>query len=365
MSFPLTIYAGDTALAEIRQNGLTPDMISCVFGASGSAKWLAIAGLDIALFEQWLPQRRKSNPIDLFGTSIGAFKLAAAARAKPHAALASLADNYTRQHFDANASAEDIQISAYNTLQAMLGPDPLAGAKEILQNPKFRFACGAVRVDDWLAAPSPIVKKLGFAKGFFASALSSQGLRGLCHRSIFADPRITEDFVATDGFPVERLSLTADTLANALVASGSLPVIMPGVRFSDMPERIYHDGGLLDYHPIPSAFWPQQDGLTLYPHFYEHLTRRWFDKFFPWHKVKRHELDKVVLISPSQAFTRSLPGGRIPDRQDFRIFHKQPELRQQRWQEVIAQSHSLGDAFLALMQSGDIATQVKPFPLRG
>ncbi len=362
MSFPLTIYAGDGALAEIRQNGLTPDMISNVFGASGSAKWLAIAGLDIALFEHWLPRRRKLDPIDLFGTSIGAFKLAAAARKNPSVALANLATNYTQQHFDANSTAEDVQASAYDTLQTMLGPDPIVGAREILQNPKFRFACGAVRIDGWLAAPNPTRKKLGFAKGFFTSALSSNGLRGLCHRSIFADPRITSNFLATDGFPVERQNLTAETLADALVASGSLPVIMPGVRFADQPDRIYHDGGLLDYHPIPSAFWPQQDGLTLYPHFYDRLTRRWFDKFFPWHRVKRHELDKVVLISPSPSFARSLPGGRIPDRQDFRIFHKQPELRMQRWQEVIAQSHRLGDAFLTLMQSGDIAVHVKQLP---
>ncbi len=363
MNVPLTIYAGDTALAEIRRHGLTPDMISCIFGASGSAKWLAIAGLDIALFEHWMPQRSKGEPVDLFGTSVGAFKLAAAARSKPGLALANLAQSYTQQHFDANSSPSDIQDSAYATLLTMLGPDPHLGANEILQNPKFRFACGAVRIDGWLAAHSPTVKKFGFVRGFFASAVSPRGLRGLCHRTVFADPRLTVAFTATDGFPVERVALTPETLADALVASGSLPVIMPGVRFADAPERLYHDGGLLDYHPIPSAFWPQNSGLTLYPHFYSHLTRRWFDKFFPWHRIKRHELDKVVLIAPSEAFTRGLPGGRIPDRQDFRIFHKQPELRIERWQEVIERSHHLGDAFLHLTQSGDIAAHVEPFPL--
>ena len=42
----LIIAAGPKALAHIRKHGLSPDDISAIFGASGAAKWLAIAGLD-------------------------------------------------------------------------------------------------------------------------------------------------------------------------------------------------------------------------------------------------------------------------------------------------------------------------------
>lgn len=362
MTSPLKIYAGETALAEIRRNGLSPDMISTVFGASGSAKWLAIAGLDIALFDKWFSRRTKTSPVQLFGTSIGAFKLAAAARKDPAKALTNLAHDYTHQNFDSNATAHDIQQIAYATLNTMLGPDPIAGVNEILHNPMFHFSCGAIRAEGFLGSNNITVKKLGFVRGFFASALSSQGLKGLCSRTIFADPRIQADFIAKDGFPVQRLDLRPEIFADALLASGSLPVIMPGVRFSDAPEQIYHDGGLLDYHPIPSAFWQQYEGLTLYPHFYEHLTRRWFDKFFPWRRVKRAELDKVVMLAPSKEFVRSLPEARIPDRKDFISFYKQPEIRMQRWHDVIDKSHALGRAFLDLSKSGDIAAYTKPFP---
>jgi hypothetical protein len=46
-----------------------PDDISAIFGASGAAKWLAIAGLDHKIFAQFMTQRTAKTPVDLFGTS--------------------------------------------------------------------------------------------------------------------------------------------------------------------------------------------------------------------------------------------------------------------------------------------------------
>jgi hypothetical protein len=77
----LRILAGATAYRHIKTNGLTQQDISAVFAASGAAKWLTIYGLDRAVFSVWLAQ--SIHPIDLFGTSIGTFKLAAAAQQKP------------------------------------------------------------------------------------------------------------------------------------------------------------------------------------------------------------------------------------------------------------------------------------------
>ena len=46
----LTLAAGPVALKHIREHGLRPDDVGTIFGASGAAKWLAIAGLDKAIF---------------------------------------------------------------------------------------------------------------------------------------------------------------------------------------------------------------------------------------------------------------------------------------------------------------------------
>ena len=60
----LVIAAGKTALAHIRRNGLSPADIRAIFGASGAATWLAIAGLDHKLFAQFMTQRTAKTPVD-------------------------------------------------------------------------------------------------------------------------------------------------------------------------------------------------------------------------------------------------------------------------------------------------------------
>ena len=72
----LRLLAGRKAYKKIKTNGLSQNDISAVFGASGAAKWLTIYGLDSTIFGRWLSTSKQ--PIDLFGTSVGAFKLAAA-----------------------------------------------------------------------------------------------------------------------------------------------------------------------------------------------------------------------------------------------------------------------------------------------
>ena len=96
----LIIAAGPKALAHIRKHGLSPDDISAIFGASGAAKWLAIAGLDHKVFAQFMTQRTDKTPVDLFGTSVGAFKLAGAARADADATLKVMADAYIAQSYE-------------------------------------------------------------------------------------------------------------------------------------------------------------------------------------------------------------------------------------------------------------------------
>ena len=75
----LSIQAGPKAYQQIKDRGLAPEDISAIYGASGAAKWIAIYGLDRAIFSDWLSQ--SAHSIDLFGTSVGAFKLAAVQRA--------------------------------------------------------------------------------------------------------------------------------------------------------------------------------------------------------------------------------------------------------------------------------------------
>ena len=357
----LNIWAGKTAFERIQRDGLSPDMISSVFGASGSAKWLAIAGLDRAIFSNWLSQRKREDVITLFGTSIGAFKSAVAARKDPAQAIQNLAHAYANIEFDPKKGPQGIQENTSAMIASLFGVNG-EGIAEVLTNKRYCLSFGAVRAHGLANHVDARYQGLSMASGFVKNYIAPTSLRHQFERTIFIDPRSTIKLIATDGFEVNRHDLTPHNFIQALTASGNLPVYMQGIRFEDEPGQLYFDGGLLDYHPVPSAFMPMDDGLCLYPHFYDHIVRRWFDKFAPWRKVKRKDLDNVILISPSQTYVNRLPGRQIPDRQDFIRFKDKQSLRQNNWLSAIDESEALGQTFINMCLSGDIAAHCRLLP---
>ena len=355
----LTIAAGPAAFAHIHKNGLGPDDIAAIFGASGAAKWLAIAGLDQAVFEGFMATRTSPAPVELFGTSVGAFKLAAASRKDPGKALAALAQSYILQSYAQDTHFATIDRETRKLLLAVSSED-LVGADEILANSKYHLHIGTVRCHGWLNASGKSGQALALARAGLAAIVSPDHLQGMAERVIFSDPRSSLDLVARDRYELRQERLTSDNFLKALRASGSIPVYMQPVLFDDDPAHAYRDGGLLDYHPIPSSFWPRQDGLILYPHFYDHFKTRWFDKFYPWRKAAAHQLDPVVMVSPSRDYIAKLPDGKIPARQDFVKYRNNEVERFDKWHEVVRRSHDLGAQFLEACKSGDIARHVVP-----
>ena len=69
----LSIYAGPTALQQIRREGLKADQFKVLVGASGGPKWFVLYGLDRYLFGEFC-QRREQQLITL-GSSAGAWRL--------------------------------------------------------------------------------------------------------------------------------------------------------------------------------------------------------------------------------------------------------------------------------------------------
>lgn len=359
----LIIAAGTKARAHIKKHGLSPDHISAIFGASGAAKWLAIAGLDHKVFSQFMAARTDKTPVDLFGTSVGAFKLAAAARRDPDATLRVTADAYIDQSYSDKISRTSIDKQTDIVLNKVMGHDTggdmHAGVAEILSNQRYHTHIGTVRCHGGLNAKLPR-QALALARAGLLATVTPQHLRGLAERTIFADPRSTLQFDARDGYHVRHAELTNDNFLPALRASGAIPVYMQAVRLPDDPAHKYHDGGMLDYHPVPGTFWPQSDGLILYPHFYDHFKMRWFDKFYPWRKAPAHLLDNVVMLAPARHWVKALPDGKIPSRQDFPKYRKNETERVEKWREVVRRSHALGEEFIDAVQRDTIGDKIVP-----
>lgn len=359
----LIIAAGKTALAHIRKNGLSPDDISTIFGASGAAKWLAIAGIDHKLFAQFMTQRTDKTPVDLFGTSVGAFKLAAAARSDADTSLRITADAYIAQSYEGAIDFSSIDKQTGLVFEKFMGHghegDISKGIAEVLANEKYRLHIGTVRCHGGLNA-SPRRQALALGRAGLLSPFTDRHLIGLAERTIFSDPRSNIHLTARDGFPVRHAKLTPQNFSKALRASGAIPLYMRSVQLEEDPRHFYHDGGMLDYHPVPHSFWPETKGLVLYPHFYDHFKLRWFDKFYPWRKVAANKLDNVVMLAPSRNWVKSLADGKIPSRQDFPKYRNNEAARFEKWHEVVRRSLALGEMFVDACQSGKISDMVVP-----
>ena len=98
--------------------------------------------------------------------------------------------------------------------------------------------------------------------------------------------------------------------------------------------------------------------LALYPHFFEHIVPGWFDKKLKWRKPQAGNVDRTILISPTDEFVARLPHGKIPDRHDFANF--QPAERVRAWKQCIAACDALADEFLEVIDKEQLAARLEP-----
>jgi hypothetical protein len=347
MTRSLRVLAGANAYRTLRAEGLRSDLFRLLVGASGGPKWLVLSGLDRALATGWLAGSGREAPLSMLGSSIGAWRLACHAMADPVAALDRFLDAYLAQRYTSKPPPAEVSAVSEGILRQMLGA---AGADEILSHRACRLAVVVARSRHLAASETGWVQAAGLVGAALANSVSRRALSGFYERALFADPRDHDRYA---GFPslVRRVhALTHGNLPSAVLASGSIPMVLAGVRdIPGAPGGVYRDGGITDYH-FDLSFAPR-GGLTLYPHFYSHLTPGWFDKSLGWRRVSAQRLTDAVILCPSREFVQRLPGGRIPDRSDFVEFGDAE--RERRWRRVVDESIRLGDDFLALVERPD------------
>lgn len=351
----LVIAAGRKAYAHIKQNGLSPDDIRLVIGASGAAKWLVLYGLDTAVFSSWFRNRRQ--PLGLWGTSIGAWKFAAAAQVDPARAFDALKQAYIHQYYSGRVTPARITRESDRIMAAFLHQTRV---DEILDHPFLRIAIGTVRCRHLLASRHRGVQVLGIGAGALLNRISRNFQRLMLDRVVFHHPGFDPESVDFSDFPTRFVPLGTHNFHAALTASGAIPYVMEGVSdIPGAPRGMYRDGGVLDYHPAVSLS-PGHSGLILYPHFYPYIIPGWFDKSNPRRRVSGPVTDRMILVAPSETFVSRLPFGRIPDRKDFIRFKGNDNVRVAAWEKAADMSRHLGDRFLDITRTGRIQDMVQP-----
>ncbi len=74
--------------------------------------------------------------------------------------------------------------------------------------------------------------------------------------------------------------------------------------------------------------------------------------------LDRFLFGELLILAPTADFVARLPGGKIPDRNDF---YRMPDTeREAAWRKVVAASQELADELRELLASGRIAEAVRP-----
>jgi hypothetical protein len=357
----LSFHAGPRALARIRTHGLQAQDVALVPAAAGGPKGLIFQAMDQFVFGQWLPSSPRQRT--LIGSSIGAWRMAAACQRDPVQAFARLGALYAGQRYTSTKpSAGQISEVVRGLLDAFLDGQQAA----MLAHPQHHLHLLAVRGKGALAAP---VHRRAELRGFAAAALTNAAARArlgtLLERVVVADARAPAAWLRQpfDGFTTHFSTLTPANLAPSLLASGTLPLIMPAVTdIAGLPPGHYWDGGIIDYHlALPYARLAQQepDALVFYPHFNEHIVPGWLDKAMPWRRAARGPnrswLDNVLIVAPTPAFLATLARARLPDRSDFKFYGLNHDARIAAWQGAIGAGQRLRDELAAFIANPDPA----------
>jgi hypothetical protein len=344
----LTLRAGRRALQQIRDGGLDAARVEIVPGAAGGPKGLGIAGLDRAIFGEFLPSAPRMR--HLIGSSIGAWRFAAACCDDPLAALAEFTRLYVLQTYPRRPTARFVSQAARTMLEALFK----GREAEILSSPSYRLSIITVRGRWPLTRDSLLHTALGFGMAAMANAVGRRHLARFIDRTVFLDPRDAPSVMPArfDAFRTHTVTLDAGNLGEALLASASIPLVLEGVaNIPSAPAGIYWDGGIIDYHlHLP---YHHAEGLVLYPHFTDRIVPGWLDKPMPWRRARGEWLDNVLLVAPSPEYLAALPHGKLPDRKDFARFAGHDAERMRLWRQAIAESGRLGEAFLEFARKPD------------
>lgn len=354
----LALKAGPTAHQIVRERGLRLADVDVLPAASGGAKWLAIAGLDTYLFGQVFrptAEPPRTRPLYAIGSSIGSWRMACLTQRDPVAALERGHAAYVyQQQYSARPTTTEVTRVLSGCLDAMLGDH---GVADVMTHPFIRSHIITAAATGLAASTSRAALSLALALAAAGNAIHRGTLGWQFRRTIFHNADDASPLLHLRDYPTAYEALTTDNVRLVLLASGSIPLLVEGVRMSHDPHTTHWDGGVIDYHPdMPLG---PIDGMVLYPHFYSHVVPGWFDKALPWRRAGAQNFARTLLIAPSAEFVATLPGGRIPNRRDFqRLSHRE---RERCWQTTIDMSAQLGEELHELMATGTLAAHVKPW----
>ncbi|HOZ64700.1 MAG TPA: phospholipase [Burkholderiaceae bacterium] len=380
----LRIYAGPKARQHIERQGLKAADVSTIPGAAGGPKGLILGPLDRFIFGPWLGA--SIHEVHLVGASIGAWRMATACLNQPVAAFERLERDYIKQHYELLPGQKRVSASQVSELFGANLEDFYGGrVNEVLQHPRYRLHIVTARGRHLLGREHKVGTPLGYLGAFLTNTVHRKAMGAWLERVVFSTPGAALPFASSD-YRTRRVPLSPDNFNPALQASCSIPFVLKAVHdIPGAPRGAYWDGGITDYHlhlnyadqtnaikfianhAYPTVAERKNDaqnsqrsgGLVLYPHFQKSVVPGWLDKGLKWRHSATHHLDTMVLLAPNPEWVKTLPNGKLPDRNDFTHYGNDLAGRMKAWNGAVAASMQLADEFQEWLARPELA-QVAP-----
>lgn len=351
----MIFLAGKKALEIIREKGLSQEMVKVIAGAAGGPKWIILSGLDRFIFSSWLDKNRV-DPLYLVGSSIGVFRFAAAMCENAGRSIDVFLDAYIKQAYDGKPTPADVTGKGLEILDTYLNDKDV---RDVLQHSFLRLNILVARCKGLTSVEKPLPLTTGFLGAAVINLFNRGGLRLFFERTLFYDARNRPPFFGMNQFPTEKVPLNPENLKSAILASGSIPYVMKGVK--NIPGThggMFRDGGILDYHlDIPYNI---DDGIVLFPHYTDRIIPGWLDKSLPYRVPQKKNVERVLLVAPARKVIEELPYQKIPCRKDFSRFLNKDHQRFEFWNHVAEKSRSLACEFADILDKGRIKDLVRP-----
>ena len=357
----LVILAGSNAYKKVRDQGLKKEDIHVIAGAAGGPKWLVLNGLDRAIFFSWLGGSKRERPLFLIGSSIGTWRFAAIAQRHAEDAYNMFQDAYINQSYSQRPTPEEVSQEARRMLSAYLDQK---GIEDILANPYMRINIMATLSRPIVSMENTKLLWPPVVAAALLNAVNRKYIGLFFERTLFYDKRDRPPFFSMNAFPIHRVPLSEKNLRQAILASGSIPIVMQGIKdIPGAPPGMYRDGGIIDYH-LDIPFTKDTNSIVLFPHYMGRVTPGWFDKHLKFRGPDPIHMENVLLLCPSRSFIERLPYSKIPTRDDFKLFKGRDSQRIRYWERVVEESKRLGDEFLDAVEKGTIRDKVKKLGAR-
>ncbi len=345
----LRIKAGKHIYEIIKDGGFNFDSVSTYFGPAAGPRWLVSSGFDLTLLNNNVLGR--TRPVQLIGSSAGAWRFAAWLQPDAASCYQTLMDAYINIKITKADTPATVLEKFIDLINLYLEDDALPFA---LANKKYRLTVITARGRNLVAAENILLQKTGLIAGYLLNFFSRNNIYRFADRVVFYHGSKPPAFCFHPQFRGSFVSINEINFKYAVMASGAIPLVVAGVHdIYGAPRGVYRDGGLIDYH-LTHQFATSENEIVLFFHHQERIIPGWMDKDNLRRVPDPEALSNVLMIFPAQSFVEKMPGEKIPDRTDFITYIDDHQTRIKNWRKAVELAAPLGEEFLELVESGRI-----------